>query len=207
MIYLLSPSVYSEVVSLPMVAFSAVAQAIEFQDCDTLLFTSKNGVKIANDIDPKWREYPSIAIGKETARAIKELGGNLVALGKEAYASSVAELIKADFAHSKILYLRPAVVSSEHLATLVREQVIYKTECVTYPKSKQPPKNAVIIVTSPSTFKCFLQNFSWFDSYRVVAIGSVTAKALQPFVHCSVASEPTISACIRLAKEIIAGDF
>jgi len=207
MIYLLSPSVYSGVVSMPMVTFSPVAQAIDFQDCDTLLFTSKNSVKIANDIDPKWREYPSIAIGKETAKTITELGGHLVALSKEAYASSVAELIEEDFKNSKILYLRPEVVSSENLATLVRQQVIYKTKCVAYPKSKQPRKKAVIIVTSPSTIRCFLENFEWQESYHAVAIGRVTAEALPPFVRYSIASEPTISACISLAKELDTAQF
>ncbi|HHO65026.1 MAG TPA: uroporphyrinogen-III synthase, partial [Epsilonproteobacteria bacterium] len=65
-VYLLSPIKREGTLSLPMIRFETVVNKIDFSECDTLMFTSKQAVKTADEIDPGWKHYPCIAIGGAT---------------------------------------------------------------------------------------------------------------------------------------------
>ncbi|MBN2722331.1 MAG: uroporphyrinogen-III synthase [Campylobacterales bacterium] len=191
-----------------MIEFVPTANSIDFSSCDILLFTSKNAVVVTNEIDKKWKKLPSIAIGSQTAKSIKELGGTVVGVGESFYASNLAQIILERFADKKILYLRPKEIASNALLSLrkqgidINEQVIYETRCRIYDKKEKPPMGSIIIATSPSTIKCFIENFGSLDGYKVVAIGDTTAAALPVGTDFFIASKPLITECIKLAKEI-----
>jgi len=208
MIYLLSPLKKEGTISLPMISFEVVTKEIDFSSCDTLLFTSKQAVVSANAINKRWKEYPCIAIGGATKKKIEELGGTVVFHPKEFYGEVLAKDILKRFADKKLLYLRPKVVSFDSKAYLekngiaLEEQIIYETSCVKYRKDEKPKENAIIIFTSPSTIKCFFENFEWEESYLAILIGYATKEHLPKVCQYVIADEPLIDACIKKAKEV-----
>jgi len=208
-VYLLSPTPREGTHSLPMIGFAITAEKIDFGTCDTLMFTSKQAVKAAEQIDPRWKTYPSVAIGGATRKQIEDLGGEVIYHPKHFYGAYLAEDIASYFSDRKLLYLRPESVSFDSAAFLAQkgiklhEQVIYRTSCVTYSKDAQPQKGAVIIFTSPSTIHCFFKNFVWDESYTAVIIGEATREHLPENVVYAVAKEPLIDSCIEKANEIL----
>ncbi len=207
-IYLLSPLHKEGTIYLPMISFSITTDHIEFGDCDTLMFTSKQAVKSADSIDKKWKEYPSVAIGSATKREIEELGGRVVYCPKNFYGKELAEDIANYFEDRKILYLRPKKVSFDSKGYLasrgitLQEQIIYETRCIEHMPESAPSESAIIIFTSPSTIHCFLKNFSWHPSYTAVVIGRATLEHLPDGANYTISDKPTISACITKAKEL-----
>jgi uroporphyrinogen-III synthase len=207
-IYLLSPLKKEGTFSLPMIQFSLIDTPIEFYNCDTLMFTSKQAVVSVDKIDKSWKNYPSVAIGKATKEKIEELGGTVIYTPKEFYGEALSKDIQKKFSDKKLLYLRPKVVSFDSKAYLskvgipLQEQVIYETSCLKYSKEDRPKENATIIFTSPSTINCFFKNFEWDSSYIAILIGKATHAHLPKECSFEVADEPLIDSCIKKALEI-----
>ncbi|MCK4442164.1 MAG: uroporphyrinogen-III synthase [Sulfurovaceae bacterium] len=191
-----------------MISFEITANSIDFSNCDTLMFTSKQAVVSVNSIDKRWKDYPCIAIGGATKQKIKELGGEVIYHPSKFYSEVLANDIKESFSDKKILYLRPKVISFDTKGFLekekieLQEQIIYETSCKNYTQKDKPIKNSIIIFTSPSTIQCFFKNFSWDSSYHAVLIGKATQKHLPKECKFEVANEPLIDSCIKKAKEI-----
>lgn len=208
-IYLLSPLPAEGTISLPMISFSLVSERLDFDGCDTLIFTSKQAVKSAERIDPKWKKYPTIAVGPATKKQIEALGGRVIYHPSSFYGKSLSRDIVRYFRDKKLLYLRPRKVSFDTKAYLenagveLREQVIYQTTCITYPEKKAPSKGAIIIFTSPSTLHCFFQNFEWDESYTAVLIGEATKAYMKQGMRYLIADKPLIRSCIEKAKSIL----
>jgi len=207
-IYLLSPTPKAGTVALPMIRFETVADRIDFGNCDTLMFTSKQAVVTADQIDKRWKEYPCIAIGPATKKQIEALGGEVIYHPDSYYGEALSQDIIARFSERKILYLRPREVSFDSKAFLsragivLREQIIYETGCIAYSSEERPVENAIIIFTSPSTIHCFLKQFSWDESYTAVVIGNATKVHLPDNAAYVVADEPLIASCIEKAKSL-----
>ncbi|MCF6243942.1 MAG: uroporphyrinogen-III synthase [Sulfurovum sp.] len=209
MIYLLSPEAHENCIHLPMIKFQMLKKDIIFDAYDLLIFTSKQAVICIEKINNHWKNTPCIAIGNATAQLIEKLGGTVLYKSEKFYAKTLNEEIVKNFKNKNILYLRPKVISfdsQEFLASKdieLKEKIIYETSCITYSEEKRPKKNAIIIFTSPSTIKCFLNNFGWDESYRAVVIGEVTKKHLPKNAWVLVADEPSIESCIKKAKSLI----
>ena len=208
LIYLLSPLQKEGTISLPIISFSLVASKIDFAESEVLMFTSKQAVVSANEIDVSWKNYPCIAIGKATKKRIEALGGKVIFSPKEFYAKNLANDIQRFFSDKKILYLRPKEISFDSKGYLegngieLQEQIIYETSCISYGLKEKPQKNAIIIFTSPSTIKCFFENFEWDESYLAVIIGKSTQNHLPKSCLFCIADEPTIDACIAKALHL-----
>ncbi|BAF72839.1 uroporphyrinogen-III synthase [Sulfurovum sp. NBC37-1] len=207
-IYLLSPTPRTDTISLPMIQFSTVADSIDFDSCDTLMFTSKQAVVTADNVDKKWKNYPCIAIGAATKKQIEALGGEVIYHPDSYYGETLSQDIIRHFSQRKILYLRPREVSFDSKAFLkkagidLQEQIIYETGCISYSSKEKPVQNAIIIFTSPSTIHCFMKNFDWDESYTAVVIGRATKVHLPEDANYVVAEEPLISSCIEKAKSL-----
>ncbi len=208
-IYLLSPTPKEGAIYMPMITFSTKVKKIDFSSCDTLIFTSKQAVVTADNIDKNWKKYPSIAIGSATKKQIESLGGEVIYYPKEFYGEDLSADIAKFFRDKKLLYLRPKEISFDSKSFLrkegieLQEQIIYETSCIEYLKEEKPQENAIIIFTSPSTIHCFLKNFEWHESYMAIVIGRATKVHLPKSAKCFVADEPTINACLKKAKELI----
>ncbi len=209
-IYLCSPTPREGLNPLPLISFNLVADHIDYQGCDTLMFTSKQAVLSAEAIDPKWKSLPTIAIGPATQRQIEALGGYVLFRPDSFYGESLAKEILERFLERKLLYLRPKEVSFDSRGYLksmgveLKEQIIYETSCRSYAPEEAPKPGSIIIFTSPSTIRCFLRNFPWRDDYHAIVIGNSTRSHLPTRAVFSVAKVPTIDACIAKAKEIAA---
>jgi len=207
-IYLTSPLPKAHTHPLPMIDFRLTAESIDYQGCDTLMFTSKQAVESAEQIDPEWKRLPAIAIGGATAAKIESLGGTVLYHPKHFYGRELAADILTRFQSHRVLYLRPATVSFDSRAYLaragytLREQIIYETFCRPHPPEAKPQEGAVIIFTSPSTIHCFLERFGWESSYTAVVIGTATREHLPADADYAVAQQPLIDACVAKAKEI-----
>jgi len=191
-----------------MIDFRLVSEQIEYQGCDTLMFTSKQAVVSAEAIDPMWKERPTIAIGGATAGQIERLGGRVLYHPKHFYGQTLAEDILKHFQARRVLYLRPRTVSFDSRTFLaqagydLREQIIYETFCRPYTPQDAPPHGSIIIFTSPSTIECFLGNFEWLSSYTAVVIGESTKVHLPKGCDFAVSDVPLIDSCIKRAMEI-----
>ena len=207
-VYLLSPSPKENTISLPMIGFERIADKIDFSDCDTLMFTSKQAVVTADEIDPGWKRFSSIAIGPATKKQIEKLGGKVIFHPDNFYGKELAKSISEFFKDRKILYLRPEKITFDSKGYLEKngiklsEQIIYKTKCIEYDRNKQPPEGSIIIFTSPSTIDCFLKNFDWLPGYTAVVIGKTTKIHLPDGCSYAVADKPSIESCIKKAMEI-----
>jgi len=207
-IYLLSPSPKEGVNHLPMIDFSITSGEIDFTNIDTLMFSSKQAVISANAIDRRWKEYPCIAIGPATKKMIESLGAEVIYQPIHFYAKTLAKDIASIFRDKHILYLRPKEVSFDSKGFLAKEgikleeQILYKTSCLSYNMKEKPPRNAIIIFTSPSSIHCFFKSFNWQSSYRAIVIGDATLEHLPKDIESYVAPTPSIDACIMLAKEL-----
>ena len=207
-IYLLSPTPKEGTVALPMIGFRTVAGRLDLEKCDTLMFTSKQAVKVADKIDKGWREYPSIAIGPATRKQIEQLGGNVIYHPDSFYGEVLSQEIADRFSERKVLYLRPKEISFDAQAYLaqrginLQQQVIYETHCKQYDPSARPVEGAIVIFTSPSTIRCFLRNFTWDKSYTAVVIGESTKVHLPKEAAYVVADEPMIASCIEKAQSL-----
>jgi len=205
-IYLLSPSPFEGVINLPMIQFERVADALLLEGCDTLIFTSKEAVKQAYAINRSITNYPAIAIGSATQKALEALGIDVIHSAQKFYGEVLAKDIQEYFADKKLLYLRPKKVSTnikellKNSAIDIEEQIIYQTICKEYNGDHKPPQGSIIIFTSPSTIRCFLQNFEWESSYSAVVIGKATLQYLPKEAHYQIAHQPLIEACIKKAK-------
>ena len=193
-----------------MIGFSLVADRLEMEGCDTLMFTSKQAVLSAERIDPSWKNLPTVAIGPATEKQIRKLGGTVLYRPEEYYGAVLARDLAEKFRKRRILYLRPRKISFDSRTYLakagieLREQIIYETHCRHYDSKEAPPEGAIIIFTSPSTIHCFLKNFAWNSSYHAVVIGRATLEHLPDGAKFTVASEPTIDACVAAARELAA---
>jgi uroporphyrinogen-III synthase len=207
-IYLLSPTPHEGVENLPIIEFKSTTDTINLKDRDTLIFTSKQAVTTAFSINPHIIDYPTLSIGKATTQTLLDLGFEVIHSAKEFYGEVLINDIVERFFDKKLLYLRPQEVSSDIAKILremridIEEQIIYQTRCKAYLPSQKPPKGSIIIITSPSTLKCFIQNFGWDSSYVVVAIGEVSSHYLPQNSIYHLASQPLIEACIAKALDI-----
>jgi uroporphyrinogen-III synthase len=209
MIYLLSPHPHEGTIHLPMISFSLLSQTLELDAYDLLIFTSKQAVRSANDLNKNWKNIPCIAIGNATATEIESLGGTVYYKPKNFYTKTLSTDVKTKFKNKKLIYLRPKDVFFDLKGSLanndvfIDEKMIYNTSCIAYKKHEKPPCNAIIIFTSPSTIKCFLRNFSWNHSYIAIVIGESTKKHLPLNARYEIADKPLIKECILKAEQVL----
>ena len=206
-IYLCSPKKYDGCEHLPMIEFKRVVNTLDLDEFDAIIFTSKQAIVYANEINSSWKSKKILAVGKATAKIARELGAKDVYNPKEFYGKELAKDIISYFANLKIVYLRPKVVAFDSVEFLkkagidAKEQIIYETNCVEY-KNYRLSDDAIIVFTSPSTIDCFFKSFEWKSSYKAVVIGKSTLKTLPNNINAYIADVPTIDACIKKAQSL-----
>jgi len=207
-IYLLSDSCHEGVINLPQIKVTCKDIDLDLSSYDTLIFSSKNGVKSISKSNQNWKDIPSYAIGSPTADAIREFGGKVEYIAKSSYGNDFAKELIPRLKGKKVLFIRAKKVLSD-LENLLKNAgvdlssiIAYETVC-TDKIDEKINENSIFIFTSPSTVKCFFKNHNWHKSYKAVCIGTVTAKALPKEISLHVSSTQTIAACIDLAKTLI----
>lgn len=208
MIYLFNDKVYEGVESLPLLEIRFRPLCLDLVSCDAIVFTSQNSVKALMQSVSSWQDKACYAIGEATARALEDAGATVAFTCKESYGDVFAHQIAPMLVGKKVFFPRAKEIVSPVGAILqaagidVEECIVYESVCQRYDVCKAPPKNAILIFTSPSIVACFHKNFAWDTSYKVVAIGHKTAAALPLHVKVFLPQKQTLSSCIDLAKQI-----
>lgn len=208
LIYLFSDSAHEGVVCLPLFEILFMPVSVDLRNFDAIVFTSKNSVKALEYNAVFWKDKECYAIGEGTKEAIETAGGSVVFTCKESYGDSFAKQSVPMLLGKKVFFPRAKEVSSSLFDILrdagidITQHIVYETVCRKYTPDHAPQKNAILIFTSPSTVRCFHENFAWDESYHAVAIGKKTAAALPLHVKLSIPKTQTIGACIELAKQI-----
>ena len=202
-IYILSDKKVKDAINLPVFKINFIKQKIDFFSYDALIFTSKNALYSIEHYKENWKNIPCYAIAPMTANIIKELGGNLVFTGVTNHGDQFALEIQEKLKDKKVLYLRGSKVVSKLIDILkCDEKIVYESVCKKNSQNLQPPKNSTIIFSSPSTIKCFLDNFTWDDSYIAISIGKTTAKYFPQFIKPIISNTTSLEACVQKAKEL-----
>ena len=208
MIYLFSDKAYDGVIHLPLFEIVFDSSPIDLTGVDAIIFTSKNSVKALDQARVSWKDKEAYAIGEGTASLIQQCGGNLVFTAKESYGDTFAQTLIPLLKTKKVFFPRAKEVASSLFEILqsssiaIEQHIVYESKCKHYPASSAPPKASKLIFTSPSTVYCFLENFTWDESYSAIAIGKKTAAALPLYVKPLISQKQSIEHCIALAKAL-----
>ncbi|RLA77740.1 MAG: uroporphyrinogen-III synthase [Epsilonproteobacteria bacterium] len=203
-IYILSDKKVDGAINLPVFEINFIKQNIDFNTYDALIFTSKNALYSLEHHNENWKTIPSYAIAPMTADIIKELNGNLVFTGVTNHGDQFALEIQEKLKGKKVLYLRGSKVVSNLIDTLQCDaQIVYESICKKNNQNLKPPKNSIIIFSSPSTIKCFLDNFDWDDSYKAISIGKTTAKYFPKYIDFTISDTTSLKSCVEKAKELL----
>jgi uroporphyrinogen-III synthase len=208
-IYLLTQNTnqYENVEYLTVFDIQNISYKIDFSLYDGLIFTSKNGVYSLQN-DTKSKTIPAYAIASKTAEILNKNKINVVYTGTSGHGDDFAKELIPILKNKKVLYIRAKKVVS-NLTNILNdngvccdELITYQTVCKKYNKTQQPPKNSIIIFSSPSTIKCFFESFKWDNSYLAISIGKTTAKYFPNDIKYKIAKQTSIQSCIELAQRI-----
>jgi uroporphyrinogen-III synthase len=201
-----TPSDDPDVTHMPLLATKWLEPRLDLSRFDGIIFTSKNGIDALERIDPSWKKLPVLCVGKATRQKADALGATILDTA-DGYGDGVGELLRTRYRDKKWLYARPKVVASDFVrkardsGIAVEEAVVYETVCRAEAVDDAIDANAVLIFTSPSAVQCYLTRFALHGTQTIVVIGRTTERTLQGHdVH--VAAEPTVAACIALAKQL-----
>ena len=211
-IYLFSISSHKDAIHVNPLKITFFQPEIDFSDIDYLILTSKQAVKALQNYDKK--EYitkKALCISKATAKAYEEIGGEVLDIGK-GYGDTLVEKIQNYPLSTRWLYLRAEIVASDFVSILqqqgydIQEKIVYKSECSQKILHVNVANDAILIFTSPSSVRCYLQHHTFLSTQHIIVIGKTTAKTI-PQTHNYILSEDTtVQSCIEIAKKILKKD-
>ena len=209
-IYLVSNTKTADesVINLSVSKIEFLKFEINLSEFDALVATSKNAFKALkfNGILPI--NLPVFAIANSCAAAAKEFGFSEIYTGQNAHGDDFAREILPLLKGKKVLYLKGKDSASNFLEILqmggvnIKSVIAYENVLNPCKMELKPPKNSILIFSSPINVRNFLTNFGWDESYQTISIGKVTAKELK-FSTPLVSQSQDINACIALAKTLL----
>ena len=209
-IYLVSNTKTADesVVNLSVSKIEFLKFEINLSEFDALVATSKNAFKALkfNGISPI--NLPVFAIANSCAAAARELGFSEIYTGQNAHGDDFAREILPLLKGKKVLYLKGKDSASNFLEILqkgvvnIKAVIAYENVLNPCKMELKPPKDSILIFSSPINVRNFLTNFGWDESYQTISIGKVTAKELK-FTTPLVSQSQDINACIALAKTLL----
>lgn len=204
-VILLSETPCKGATHLPLLETLWHTPSVTLKGIEALVFTSKNGVQALERIAPWWKQIASYVIGEATAQRVRDLGGRVAYVSAHQTGDAFAHALLPLLHGKKALYVRAKKVASK-LEEILRVNGIslvsvvgYETVCATEERLP-PPLGAVILFTSPSTVRCFLERFGWNPLWHACAIGPTTASALPPTIHAQIAPQSTLKEAVAYAK-------
>ena len=205
-IYLFSKTTHPDVTHIPILNTLFLQPKINFNNYDAIVLTSKQAVTALEQISPEWKKVPALSIASKTEAMVRDAGGLLLERG-DGYGDSLDEIIVNKYATYRWLYPRPKIVASnfkdrvKERGVAIDDVVVYETSCNDACQNIDLPDDATLIFTSPFTIECFLKFYTFKSSYKVVAIGKTTARALPKEVDYVMPTTPNVDACVTSAKQ------
>lgn len=207
-IYLFSTSSYPDTIHINSLDTSFFKPEIDFANYDYLVITSKQISIALQQYDKKlYIDIPALCVSQQTAKSFEEMGGKILQIGS-GYGTDLGENIKRYPKNTRWLYLRAKEVASNFvnktkaLGYDIDEAIMYETYCSKMIQNIVVEGDGVLIFTSPSSVKCFLQNNKIKDTQKIVVIGKTTAKVLPKNSNFVISAETTIESCVKIAKTL-----
>ena len=207
-IYLFSTSSHPETISVNSLEIELLKPSIDFSKYDYLIITSKQISEALKEYGLEdYKEKKALCISKQSAKAFEAIGGIVLSVGK-GYGDSLYDTIKSYPKQTRWVYLRAAEIASDFVeicqseAYKIDEVILYKSRCSKEIATVTCEKNAVLIFTSPSSVKCYLQHSTIYDTQKIVVIGMTTAKALPKNIDYICSKEKNIDDCVSIAKNL-----
>uniref|UniRef100_UPI000CD90209 uroporphyrinogen-III synthase n=1 Tax=Campylobacter concisus TaxID=199 RepID=UPI000CD90209 len=186
-IYLVSNTKTADesVVNLSVSKIEFLKFEINLIEFDALVATSKNAFNALkfNGILPI--NLPVFAIANSCATSAREFGFSEIYTGQNAHGDDFAREILPLLKGKKVLYLKGKDSASNFLEILqnggvnIKAIVAYENVLNPCKMELKPPKDSILIFSSPINVRIFLTNFGLYESYETISIGKVTATELQ----------------------------
>lgn len=194
------------VTHLPILSTRWLSPKVDLGASEGVIFTSKTGVDALERLAPDWKQLPVLCVGKATRIRAEALGAKIEGTA-DGYGDELYTMILKHFSRRRWLYARPKVVASDFAdrlraeGVIVEDAIVYETVCCADAVPISVEDDAVLIFTSPSALHCYETRHAIQPGQSVVAIGRTTAKSL-PGRPVHLADEPTVAACITMAKQL-----
>lgn len=206
-IYLISKTPYEGVTHIPILTIRFLSPVIDFSDYEGIIFTSKQAILSLQKYSLDWNRLKCICVSESTAKSARNAGAIDVEVA-DGYGDSIPDLLGAKKQSGKWLYLRPKVVASDWVESArsrgieIDEAIVYESVCNEEMGDFTVSQDGVLIFTSPSTIRCFLQNHQILPTHDVIVIGETTQNALPNDVSSYLSDIATIEATVDLARQI-----
>jgi uroporphyrinogen-III synthase len=206
-IYLISKTPYEGVIHIPILHIHFLTPSIDFSDYEGIIVTSKQGVEALQNYTLDWNSLKSIAVSESTARSLQEAGGKEIE-SADGYGESIPNVLNAKERHGKWLYLRPKIVASQWIdaarsaGIVIDEAIVYETNCSEQEIKYTIAEDGILIFTSPSTIRCFMQNYPFFPTQKVIVIGKTTQNALPTNISSHLSPIANVASAVNLAHQI-----
>lgn len=207
-VYLFSVSASPDAVSVNSLCITLYKPVMAFALYDYFILTSKQAVEVLKQYDKTlYINKKALCVSKATAKAYEKIGGSVLDVGR-GYGDNLVEKIKSYPKATQWLYIRAEVVASDFSSVCrdsgysIDEVVGYKSECSKEILEIQIQKGSIVIFTSPSSVKCYMQTHIFERDDTVIVIGKTTQKALPDGVKSILSPQTTIQSCIEIAMQL-----
>ncbi|PSM52089.1 uroporphyrinogen-III synthase [Campylobacter blaseri] len=207
-IYLISHTPNDEVKHLKVCEIEFLKFSIDLKDFDALVVTSKHSIKALKFNNIKFENIKVFSIGDGTTNEAKAFGFTDIYTAKNHHGNEFAREILSLLPNKKVLFLRAKEVVSNVDGILLDNEVdltsivAYRNKFIKLSADKIPPKNSILIFTSPSNVKGFLRNFEIDESYSIVSIGKATTNELLEYKNVITSSFQDVKKCIEIAQNL-----
>ncbi len=204
-IYLFSISSHPDAISINSLDIKFLKPSIEFLKYDYFIVTSKQASEALKQYQPAGIK-PALCVSVASAASYEDIGGEVLAIGG-GYGDNLIDKIKEHPKDTKWLYLRAKVVASNFVkfckneGYCIDESIVYESDCSKEIFDVTVEDDSILIFTSPSSVKCFLNNHTISKYSKVIVIGKTTAKALPKEIKYQISSKTTIQSCFNLIEK------
>lgn len=202
--YLFSTSSHPQAINIQSLDITYLSPEINFDLYDYFIFTSKEAIKsLQNYKNHSFK--PALCISEKTAEFYISIGGEVLEIG-EGRGHSLVSKIQKFSKTTRWLYLRAKEIASDFadnargFGFCIDEKNVYESKCSQALMKAKICDDGILIFTSPSSVKCFLQNHTISLKNKVIVIGETTARELPKEIEALVAPYPTIQSCIDLVS-------
>lgn len=206
-IYLISKTPYEGVIHIPILTIRFLSPTIDFTDYEGVIFTSKQGIVSLQSYSLDWNRLKCICVSESTAKSACDAGAIDVEVA-DGYGDSIPDVLGEKKRNGKWLYLRPKAVASDWVERArnkgfeIDEAIVYESVCNEEVSNFPVSQEGVLIFTSPSTIRCFLQNHKILSTHDVIVIGKTTQNSLPSDVPSYLSDTTSIGATVDLARQI-----
>lgn len=210
-IYLISKTPYPGVIHIPILSIHFLTPQIDFSKYAGVILTSKQAILALKPYTVDWKRLKCICVSEATAEYARESGAIDIETG-DGYGKSIPDILSSQESGKKWIYLRPKIVASDWIeegrkrGLMIDEAVVYETLCNQEAVDYRIEEEGVLIFTSPSSIRCFSQNYPILPTQKVVVIGKTTQNALPQGVASSLSPTASVAVAVDLAHQIASLD-